>query len=136
MDRIRLPDLPAEAQAALVSMTPGDLRLLACEVRGSQLDDATRVYPSDAEGAARGARLAMLRPAALEVEDPLDAFEVIFRTMRLAIYHGSSDGLDKADCLDLWRISDLAEDLLRDHGAALREAKDRLRAFTHPTANK
>jgi hypothetical protein len=34
--------------------------------------------------------------------------------------------------MHLWKVSDIADDLLRAHVAAVQEAELRLRAFTHP----
>jgi hypothetical protein len=65
------------------------------------------------------------------VDDPLDAAMALFRVMRLALGKGASDDLDSADCMDLWTLADLTDDLLRQHKAATEEAGHRLRAFTH-----
>jgi hypothetical protein len=127
-----LSELPTEAQKALLALTPKQVELLGCEIRGRQVDERTAAFPTDAEGAARGARHVLNEPAALVVDDPLDAALALFRVMRLAIAKGASDDLDSADCMDLWTLADLTDDLLRQHKAATEEAGHRLRAFTHP----
>jgi len=128
----KLSDLPAEAQAMLKSMSPDALELLMCEIRGRQYDDRIGGHPSDPEGAARGTHKALCQPAALVVEDPLDLFAALFAVLREVLAKGASDSLDNIDCMHLWKMTDIADDLLRAHVGNVNDAKDRLRAFTHP----
>ena len=132
MADISLTDFPPEVQAKLKSLSHESLELLLCDIRGRQLDDITASYPGDAEAAAKGAREALNREFALKVEEPLDMFVSLFAVVREALAHGASEDLDRIDCLHLWKMTDLADDLLRAHVAAFKETDDRLRAFTHP----
>ena len=129
-----LSDLPAEAQEALKGMSRAQLEFLLCEVRGHQLDAQVSQYPADAEAAAQGARYALRREATITVEDPLDMLVSLFNVTRMMLAHGSTEDLDRTDCLHLWKVTDMADDLLRAHVAAVGEAGLRLRAHTHPPA--
>jgi hypothetical protein len=132
MAEVMLSDLPAEAQELLKGMSSRNLELLACQIRGQQLDERIAAFPTDAEAAAKGARAALRRDVLLTVEEPLDAFVSLFEVLREALAKGASDDLDRTDCMHLWKVSDIADDLLRAHVAAVQEAELRLRAFTHP----
>lgn len=132
MADISITDFPPEVQAKLKSLSHEALELLLCDIRGRQLDDQIASYPGDADAAAKGAREALNREFALKVEEPLDMFVSLFAVVREMLAHGSTEDLDRIDCLHLWKMTDLADDLLRAHAAAFKEANDRLRAFTHP----
>lgn len=132
MADLSLTDFPPEAQAKLKGMSDHDLEMLMIDIRGRQLDDITASYPGDAEAAAKGAREALNREFALNVDEPLDMFVSLFAVVREALAHGSTEDLDRIDCLHLWKLTDIGDDLLRAHVAAFKEANDRLRAFTQP----
>ena len=131
-----LYDLPAEAQEALLDMSERDLELLMIEVRRDQFDARAAAYPADGEGAAKGARAALVKPATVVIDDPLQMFAAIFETVREVLAKGAADDLDRTDCMNLWLLTDLADDLLRHHRATVEEANHRLRAHTHPAPQK
>ena len=131
-----LSDLPAAAQKALLSMSRDDLDMLMIEIRRDQYEERTAAYPADGESAAKGAKDALKKRATLVVDDPIEVFSAIFGVMREAIAKGAGDDLDRTDCMHLWLVSDLADDLLRHHRATLEEAHHRLRACTHPVPKK
>ena len=136
MGEVLLSDLPADVQATLTSLSPHNLELLACEIRGHQIDEERASYPADGDAAAKGAREALRREAVLKVEEPLDMLVSMFEVVRNALAHGAAEDLERIDCMHLWKMTDLADDLLRAHVAAVREAENRLRAHTHPLPRK
>jgi hypothetical protein len=127
-----LSELPTDAQTALLALTPKQIELLGCEIRGQQIERRTAAFPTDAEGAVSGARQAMRQPAALVVDEPLTTAVAFFGVLKLALEKGEVDGLDSDDCRALGRLAELTDDLLRHHKGASEEALHRLRAFTHP----
>lgn len=132
MADISLTDFPPEVQDKLKSMSDHDLEMLMIDVRGRQHDAIRASYPGEAEAAAKGARGALNRELALNIEEPLDLFVSLFAVVREMLAHGSTGDLDRIDCLHLWKLTDMGDDLLRAHVAAVKEADLRLRAFTHP----
>lgn len=130
-----LSDLPAEAQEMLVGMSRANLELLACEIRGHQFEAQVAAFPADADAAAEGARAALRRPAQIEREEPLNDFLALWRVLQTVLVYGATYGdPGEADFDALHRMTEIADDLLRAHVAAVGEAELRLRAFTHPPA--
>lgn len=128
----RLADLPPDVQELFRRMSPNNLELLACEIRGQQLEAEIASYPTDTDAASKGARAALRREVVLKVDEPLDAFVSLFAVVREALAKGASDDLDKIDCMHLWKLTDIADYLLRAHVAAVAEAEMRLRAAVAP----
>ena len=136
MADISLSDFPPEAQAKLKSLSNESLESLLCDIRGRQIDEERANYPADGDAAAKDAREALNRDAAIKVEEPLDMFVSLFAVVREVLAKGERDDLDRIDCLHLWKLTDIGDDLLRAHVAAVREADNRLRAHTHPLPRK
>ncbi|MCC5974730.1 MAG: hypothetical protein JJT81_11840 [Rubellimicrobium sp.] len=134
--RTRLSDLPAEAQDILRGMSRQDRDALMFDVHVRQFEDRQAAYPADAEAAAKGAKVAMAKPAALVVDDPLSVFVHLYATIRLTLVFGSMADLDREDAESVLRLVDLAKDLLDTHVANVDEARDRLRAHTHPVPGR
>ena len=132
MAGLSLARLPADAAAILTGSSEEELDLLMIEVRRLKEDAKLAAYPADADAAVKGARKALRDGVTVTVDEPLEAFAAIFAVVREVLAKGIADDLDKIDCEHLWRVTDIADDLLRAHRAAVEEAELRLRAHTHP----
>ena len=130
--RTRLADLPTDVQELLKGMTPGEFDLLGCEARGQAHHDRLDALPADAEGAAKGARAALKREAHIMRDEPLGDFLAFWTVLRMALVAGASDPLGEVECDALHRVAEIADELLSHHHAAVEEAGNRLRAYTHP----
>lgn len=132
MDQLTLTDLPADAVEMLKPLSQSDFQFLGVDAYRLRDDERQAELPTDPLEAAKGAHKALRRSVEIKFDDPMDTLSNLLTVLRFAFSAGSDDDLDRRDREALWEVTNLAEDMMAGLKEHDREARERLRAVTHP----